>query len=609
MSRRRRRRWLGRLAVLALLLAPIVAAAQAPEAPPAEAPAAAEQPGAGPAPTVVFPDRIDVAVVNLQVWVTDDDGDPVVALQPEDFELRVDGEPMAISHFSEIRAARAIPSGPAARAAAGPGAPPEAVDQLAPEAFAAPAPLEEESLILYFDELHLGRLQRKAAIEDLRELIAARRVQPERMMILHQTGRLISAASFGSTAEQLDAVLEQLSDPPAGIAAPDEKRRLIGRIWDRWEESRQRAPLAIDPCQFFVRPTLDEVDAYAREAANRSLYSLEQLADVADFLGGVPGVKTVIYLGDALELTPGTDLLEIVHGLCPAELPGAPSPVATEDLTTRFERLAAAANAGRVTIHTMQVGGLSPGLIGNPEQRSSDPLLAGRFERALRTNERSGLEVIAVRTGGRAIRDTNRFDVPLEEIARDLQSYYSIGFSPGEGFSVGMHRIEVKTRHRGLRVRHRREFHLKSPSERLDELVLRAIYLGVAPEAFDLRLAHGEIRSAQGDRFLLPIHVLVPVDRIAYRAGADGPPMASLEVAVHGRSPDQPEGPAVRRIFRFAEPAEKKGRAELVVEIPLRPGLHVIGVGVRDQVSGEVAAVATTLGVHPPPPGEVGGSG
>jgi VWFA-related protein len=427
-------------------------------------------------------------------------------------------------------------------------------------------------------------------------------------MVLRQTGRLTAEASFGSPAERIDAVLARLAKPPAEIASPDEKRRLITRVWNLWEESRQRAPFGTDPCQFFVRPTLDEIEAFAREAAIASQYTLHQLADVADFLGGVPGGKTLVYLGDALELTPGTDLLEIVHGLCPQALPGPPAPTATEDLTRLFERAAAAANAGRVTIHTLQVGGLSPGLIGGPEQRASDPRLAATFERALRTSERGGLEVLAVRTGGRAIRDTNSFDDALERIAADLGTYYSLGFSPGEGFDAGMHRIEIRARRPGLGVRHRREFHLKTPSERLDELALRAIYLGVAPEAFDLRLAHGEIRSVSGDRFLLPIHVLVPVDRIAYREQGDGPPMASLEVVVHGRSPDQPEAPAVRRTFRFARPEAATGRAELVVEIPLRPGLHVIGVGVRDQVSGEVAAVATTLGVQPPPAAGAGGS-
>lgn len=543
--------------------------------------------------TVVFPDRIDVALVNLQIWVTDAAGEPVVALLPEDFALRVDGEPVEITHFSEIRGDRPVPF--ASPSAGAPSEPGESSELLVA------APLEEESLILYFDELHLSRLQRQPAVEDLQELVASHRVPPERMMILRQAGRLTSEASFGSSAERLDSVLERLKKPPAELAAPAEKRLVVARMWDLWEEARQRAPFGMDPCQFFVGPAQAEIGAWARESAVRTQQTLGQLADVAEFLGGVPGVKTMIYLGDSLELTPGVDLLEIVHGLCPTDLPAAPTPFDTEDLSARFERVAAAANAGRVTIHTLQAGGLSPGTIGSPDQRSSNPQLFARFERALRTGERAGLEVLAQRTGGRAVRDTNRFDDALERIARDLGSYYSLGFTPPEGFVAGMHRVEVSARHRGLKVRHRRELQVKTPAERLDELALRAIYLGTAPEPFGLRLAHGAIRSAEKGRFLLPVHVLVPVDRIEYAPRDDGAPRASLEVAVHARSPDQPEGPAVRRIFRFDRPEETSGRAELVVELPLLPGLHVVGVGVRDQVSGKIAAVATTLGVQPPP--------
>jgi hypothetical protein len=257
----------GRAAVAATLLAAALAAgAQEPQnQPPTRPPTGA--PSTDPATTPVFPDRIDVAVVNLQVWVTDADGNTVVGLGPEDFELRVDGEPVPLTHFSEVRSERAVRTLPAAPAT--PVTPPgaESEEQAAAEALAAAAPPEEESLIVYVDELHLGRLARKQAFADLRELVAAGRVEPQRIMVLRQTGRLTAEASFGSPAERIDAVLARLAKPPAAIASPDEKRRLITRVWDLWEESRQRAPFGTDPCQFFVRPTLDEIEAFAREAA------------------------------------------------------------------------------------------------------------------------------------------------------------------------------------------------------------------------------------------------------------------------------------------------------------------------------------------------------
>lgn len=219
----------------------------------------------------------------------------------------------------------------------------------------------------------------------------------------------------------------------------------------------------------------------------------------------------------------------------------------------------------------------------------------------MRVSDRSGLETLAARTGGSTVVNRNRFDRELSEIARDVGSYYSLGFSPGERFDRGEHTVEVRTRHRGLKVRHRPELRLKTPRERLDELVLTSIYLGVAPNPLDLRLAHGDLHVVDGE-VLLPVHVLVPVDRIAYLPLGGGPPSASLEVAVHGRSPDQAEGPAVRRTFRFEKPAENAGRAKLELEIPLGPGLHVLGVGVRDQITGEASAVATTIGLEPPRP-------
>jgi VWFA-related protein len=572
--------------LLAALLIPSIAAAQPEEG-------------------VVFPDRIEVEVVNLQVWVTDPEGRPVVALQTEDFELLIDGEPEPITHFSEIRSERTggpfAPARPREPPAPPPAPPTEDAEPGEPPP-PAPRALEVGSLIVYFDELHLGRLERKQVVADLRAMIEAHEVEPQRVMILRQGTRLTAEASFGSTRDHLDRVLDRLARPPAGQAAPADKRWVVQQLWDLWESARQRTNDR-DPCAFFVREGAAKITAWARDAAWRSRLTAGQLTDVAELLGGIPGTKTVLYLGDALDLTPGADLFEMVRGLCPYDASGPPSQIGAEELTGRFERVASAANAGRVTIHTLQAGGLRTGALGGPDQRSTDPRAPGlksSFEAAMRAGDRSGLEVLAARTGGSAVVNRNRFDRELSAIARDVGSYYSLGFSPGRRFDRGEHRVEVRTRHRGLEVRHRPELRLKSPRERLDELVLTSIYLGVAPNTLDLRLAHGDLRVAGGE-VLLPVRVLVPVDRIAYLPLGGGPPSASLEIAVHGRSPDQAEGPAVRRTFRFEKPAETSGRAELEVEIPLGPGLHVVGVGVRDQITGETSAVATTIGLQPPP--------
>lgn len=55
-----------------------------------------------------FADVIDVRVVNVEVVVTDDQGRPVHGLTAADFELLVDGRPVPLDYFSEIREGRAV---------------------------------------------------------------------------------------------------------------------------------------------------------------------------------------------------------------------------------------------------------------------------------------------------------------------------------------------------------------------------------------------------------------------------------------------------------------------------------------------------------------------
>ena len=50
-----------------------------------------------------FSEVIDVRVLNLEVAVTDKDGQHIEGLTPDDFRLTVDGNVVPIEYFSEIR--------------------------------------------------------------------------------------------------------------------------------------------------------------------------------------------------------------------------------------------------------------------------------------------------------------------------------------------------------------------------------------------------------------------------------------------------------------------------------------------------------------------------
>ena len=59
----------------------------------------------------VFSEVIDVRVVNVEVVVTDRQGDRVHGLRVSDFELLIDGEPMPIDYFTEIEEGQAQVAG------------------------------------------------------------------------------------------------------------------------------------------------------------------------------------------------------------------------------------------------------------------------------------------------------------------------------------------------------------------------------------------------------------------------------------------------------------------------------------------------------------------
>jgi VWFA-related protein len=57
-----------------------------------------------------FGEEIDVRVVNVEVVVTDREGNRVPDLKPGDFRLRVDGKEVPIEYFSEVREGRSVAS-------------------------------------------------------------------------------------------------------------------------------------------------------------------------------------------------------------------------------------------------------------------------------------------------------------------------------------------------------------------------------------------------------------------------------------------------------------------------------------------------------------------
>ena len=89
-------------AALAVLLLPLAAAAAAAQAgtalPPLDQPG---QPDRADSSSSFF-ERVEVNVVNVEVWVADRDGNRVTGLTPEDFQVTEDGKPVEVTNFYTV---------------------------------------------------------------------------------------------------------------------------------------------------------------------------------------------------------------------------------------------------------------------------------------------------------------------------------------------------------------------------------------------------------------------------------------------------------------------------------------------------------------------------
>ncbi len=584
-------------------------------------------------PATGFAERVDVELVTVDVWVTDAAGNPVTGLAAADFEVQHDGRPVAVTHFTEMRAGRvAEPVTPGAATTEAGGTP--------EVAGSSPA-----HVVVYFDQSRLHPTRYPALIRSLREFLNGESVPAGRVLLLRQDRSLSVEAPFGSTTAELAAALDRLAKGTAsGIDIESETRLAIDAIRDVWEESQDAVgsasaglaavpsaggqpgepgggassvggPRAVvggvgsgagpDACGMFANQIQPILDSWTRSNSQRVAVTLTNLSSTASFLAGLPGVKTLLYLSDGLETQPGAELATYASSLCPAAGSDLLTGTLAQQMSSAFLDLTRHANTNRVTIYSLQTSGLrSPGTgdatAGRSERgRGGGARARGAFEASKRAGEREGLGMLAGETGGRAVFNQNDLLPELEKIADDLGHYYSLAYQPPAGGDEQRdHRIEVKVAGGDRTARYRRGYLEKSPSQWLSERIEGALNLGLTSNALEVRLGAGEITQTESSSYRLPLHVMVPVERLAFLPQGDAY-LAEVLVRVMVRQVDGNTLMTDEKSYRVQGSPQATGFADLAIALELAAGTHLTGIGVVDQNTREASFVSTTLQVGP----------
>jgi VWFA-related protein len=399
--------------------------------------------------------RVSAELVQTDVMVFDRGGKFVDGLQPEQFELKVDGRAAPISFFERVEAGTVDEDAQLA-AARGGGARPNT------RPAGAPVPLDRGRTVIFFvDDLHLSPASAARARQALLRFIDEKLGQNDEAAVASASGQIGFLQQFTDNRAVLRAAVERLR--PRAYNASDGQSPPMS-------EAHALAVTRGDPAviSFFVDALRREVPNITRETAenmvsaraqtitrqsqyvaDNTLYSLESLVR---YSAPLPGRKLLFFISDGF-------LLDTHEG----------------NSRERMRRVTDAAARAGVVIYSMDAAGLRSGTADAATEAAFDSggRLSSTDSGALRGSQEP-LHTLAADTGGRALVNTNAMGPAVEGALKETARYYLLAWRPeGEGprGAARFRRIEVSVRGRkDLQVIVRRGFYGGSaPEERRPE--------------------------------------------------------------------------------------------------------------------------------------------
>ena len=505
----------------------------------ATAPAAAQE---SPLPDL-FSEVIDVRVVNVEVVVTDKQGNRIRGLKPADFDLRVDGDRVEIDYFTEIDDGRAMAASD------------EDVGNV-------PALTPDEpvgtSYLVFIDDLFAIKQRRDRVLKRLEEDLV--RLGPaDRVAVVAHAGHELTLLTdwTGDRAGIETALLEARERKSYGLLY----RHGMGS--ERGDKTRRSVMAAAGAVRSFA-------NAPGRKVMLLLIEGWATVSDTWDFRSAYAAARAGATL-DRL-YGPLVNAANLVgYSLYPIDLPGfqgAPGPP-----------IAGFGTAGVAPVFAGSIGGYAMWR-GVPERRFHNVL-----------------QFLAEETGGLPM--INSFSKKaLAETATDTRSYYWLGFEPPRNEDDRLHRIAVRLpRHPELRVRTREHYLDMSRAAEVSMLVEGALLLGGSPGAESLEVSFGEPRKAGFRRLELPMTVAFPLEDVELLP-VDGQWMNELEFRIRlmNKWGDQATPPAVKIPVVIPNEPTRGDFFIFEMDLKIRKREHRFVAAVYDPLTGDLLSTRGTVG-------------
>ena len=403
-------------------------------------PPSAQEPGApaeeaAPATTPEEPPptfRAGVDFVRVDVIVTDKDGNPVVDLKPEDFEVEEDGEPQTVSSFKLVKVEETAYTTPA---------------RPIRSTFDEETEAQREDVRLFaifLDDYHVRRGASMYVREPLAEFLQ-QHIAPSDLVALMYPLTPIA-----------DVVMTRDHDALAAAV-----QRFDGRKYDYTPRNHYEERYANYPAEVVERV--------------RNEVSLSALRGLITHLGGLrEGRKAIILVSEGYSYYLPPQMRDPI-----ASSPGFGNPnrmrggagmgmgedrarfYSDVEMADQLRRVYDEANKNNVAVYALDPRGLT-----SFEYDINEGVGDTRVDSMSLRMLQNSLRTIAGETDGRAIVNQNDLAKGLRQIVRDSSTYYLLGYNTSESPNDGkFHEIKVRVKRKGLQVRHRRGYWALTPEE------------------------------------------------------------------------------------------------------------------------------------------------
>lgn len=530
----------------------------------------------------VYIETVDVNLINVEVYVTDKKGNPITGLTRDDFEVYEDKGPVAITNFYAVTEGqrREIPVQQAEAGSATAERPKPRTEPVLPDD-------QQLHLVVYIDNFNIRPFNRNRVFRRLREFLTDKLHRGDRVMLVSYDRFLNFRHPFTSDPQLIASATFDLEKVTGSAVHIDSERR---RILEAISEAQNPQSVSWQVRQF------------AESGFNDLSFTIDAIGDIVDSLGGLPGRKALLYVSDGLPMMPGEDLFYALTYRFQTQ--SQLTELREFDASRRFEELSARANSNRITFYTIDAAGLRAPTSSSVEYNASTEQAgqSGFVDSVNIQNLQAPLRMMAEKTGGQAIINTNDVGKGLTKIATDFQTYYSIGYSPAHSGTGRYYKIDVKVKDRkGLRVRHRVGYRDKPLMARMSDGARSALLYGLEHNPLKVVLKLGEPQPAEKDLYDLPILVGIPLDSIVLIPLGDAHE-ARLKL-YFGAMDDKEKMSDVQEVFvpiriSNAEMSNSEGKYfPYETALRMRSGGHRLTVGVFDELSAVSSFVSQSVRV------------